>query len=58
MKDYADRTWAKDPYSTQWRDAWLKAWKHDNSHLQPKVGLCMIAPRIATMFQRTYRHGG
>jgi len=56
MKDYADRTWAKDPYSTQWRDAWLKAWKHENSNLQPKVGLCRIAPRIAVMFQRSYTH--
>lgn len=55
MKDYADRTWCKDPHSQAWRDAQIKEWRANNPWNQAKVAISSAYPRIATMFDRVMK---
>jgi hypothetical protein len=57
MKDYANRKWATDPHSKEWRDAQIKEFHAKNYGLEPRVGISTIHPRQPVMFQRQYIEG-
>ena len=54
MKDYANRKWATDPYSKEWRDAQLKEFRAKNDGLAPRAKISTLTPNVPTMFQRQY----
>ena len=55
MKDYADRTWCKDPSSKQGYAARLKEWRAKNPFATPKVAISSAHPRVPTMFERVMK---
>lgn len=54
-RDWADRTWCKDPGSKQWHDAWRKWFRATNPDLKPKVGISSAHVRQPVMFARTMK---
>lgn len=54
MKDYADRTWCKDPMSQAWRDAQLKEFRALNPNLKPKVAISSLSDCLKVLSKRVY----
>ena len=54
IKDHADRTWCRDPYSVAWRDAFVKEW-HALWGSVPNTPISVACAKAPVMFQRELR---